>query len=76
MPGPLQATTAPGLGANFSHRKKVGPPTSSKMFEKQVSSSGDMNQDPESDDEAEPEGVMTPISDVEEDLKDELSQAE
>ena len=43
------------------------------MFEKQVSSSGDINQDPESEEEAEPAEVMTPISDVDQDQKEEAS---
>jgi len=44
------------------------------MFEKQVSSSGDINMDPESEEEAEPEEVVTPISNVNQDQKEEASQ--
>ena len=51
MPG--LAMTSPQT-ARFSVRKKVGPPTSSKMFSKQMSTSGDINQDPESDEDEEP----------------------
>ena len=43
------------------------------MFKVLVSSSGDINQDPESEEEAEPEEVMTPISNVNQDQNEEAS---